>query len=323
MRRGTTKKDLCSSRRIILWYSASRIEFCKSYLREICILVERLVEGFAKLGLVRLTAEMVKIFVFGATGFIGCKLSVRSNSTSVCSEFCKSTVAVARALRTQGHRVYGLVRSTSKASELVKEEIIPILGKAENTDLWTGALEKLHIDVIVDCSGVMQGAMDILKACAAVSKKRIDTLGERGEKVTKLGFVYVSGLWVHGDSKEYGNDLLPMGANAPIKPAELVAWRVDVENELLRQSKVLNGVILRAGLLFGGSGSFIGGVWWSAIYGAIGKNEKSVELAGKEDTVLGLVHKDDFGQAVVKTVKKVCLMCLCREFDTWFDQLLT
>jgi nucleoside-diphosphate-sugar epimerase len=126
-----------------------------------------------------------------------------------------------------------------------------------------------------------------------------------GVKAAKLGFIYLSGMWIQGDSKEYGNELLPVGPNAPIKPAEAVAWKVEIENEILRQSEVLNAVILRAGLLFGGSGSFIGGLWWSEIQKAITNNDKTVELAGKPDSVLGLVHKDDIGQGFAKTVEKV------------------
>lgn len=147
--------------------------------------------------------------------------------------------------------------------------------------------------------------MGILKTCAAISQKRIEKFGEGGTKVAKLGFVYLSGLWVQGDSKAYGNDLLPVGNNAAVKPAEIVAWRVEVENEVLRQSEVLNGIVLRAGLLFGGSGSFIGDLWWGPIHRAIENGDKKVELAAKSDTILGLVHKDDVGQAFVKAIEKV------------------
>jgi nucleoside-diphosphate-sugar epimerase len=213
--------------------------------------------------------------------------------------------AVARSLRTQGHRVYGLARSPAKANQLVREEIIPVLGDAANPEGWASAIEKIHVDVVIDCSGVYQGAMDILKTCAKISETRIQKFGEGGAKAAKLGFVYLSGMWVQGDSKEYGNELLPVGANAPVKPAEIVAWRVDIENEVLRQSKVLNGVVLRAGLLFGGAGSFIGQIWWSPIQQAIANGDKTVELAARPDSVLGLVHKDDVGQAFVKTVEKV------------------
>jgi nucleoside-diphosphate-sugar epimerase len=112
-------------------------------------------------------------------------------------------------------------------------------------------------------------------------------------------------MWVQGDSKAYGNELLPVGENAAVKPPEMVGWRVELEHEVLRQSEVLNAVILRPGLLFGGTGSYIGMLWWSPIQQAIANHGEAVELGAKEDTILALVHKDDMGKAVVKTVEKV------------------
>ena len=202
--------------------------------------------------------------------------------------------------------MYGLARSSKKATELSRDEIIPIMGEAEKIDQWVAAAEKIHVDVIVDCSGVMQGAKDILQGCVTISKKRIEAFGTSGYKVAKLGYIYISGMLVHGDSQEYGNDLNPVGEHAPVKPGQLIAWRTSFESEALRQSKILNVVVLRPGLLFGGSMSFIAS-WWGPILAEVAKGEMNVELAGKEDAVIALVHRDDIGQAVTKTVERVCI----------------
>lgn len=191
-----------------------------------------------------------------------------------------------------------------KANALVKDEIIPVLGDASKAEAWGSAIEKENINVIVDCSAVYQGATDILNACASISKKRLATYGH-GSKGPKLGYIYLSGSWVLGDTQAYTEELSPVGAKAPVKPAELVAWRVDIENLLMEHSAVLNGISIRPGTMYGGNGSSIGQVWWAPIREAVSKGQDHAELPGRPEAILSLVHKDDVGGIVVKAVEKV------------------
>jgi len=59
---------------------------------------------------------MSSVLIFGATGFIG--------------------NAVAKEFQRKGYRVYGLVRTEDKAKILRKQEIIPVISKAQDTKVW-------------------------------------------------------------------------------------------------------------------------------------------------------------------------------------------
>ncbi|RPA95871.1 NAD(P)-binding protein [Choiromyces venosus 120613-1] len=85
---------------------------------------------------------MVKVFILGASGFIG--------------------FSVALALRRNGHRVYGLVLHFAKGLNLVKHEITPVIGDIFQPSSWTSVIESEGIDVIIDSSSVGQDANKIL-----------------------------------------------------------------------------------------------------------------------------------------------------------------
>lgn len=57
----------------------------------------------------------MKIFLTGATGYVG--------------------QAVIRALRTRGHEVSGLVRSSEGAKQLLEQSVAPVMGDLTNLDL--------------------------------------------------------------------------------------------------------------------------------------------------------------------------------------------
>ncbi|KAF3920200.1 hypothetical protein AA313_de0205724 [Arthrobotrys entomopaga] len=222
---------------------------------------------------------MVRVLLFGATGFIGS--------------------SVAAALRRRGHTVYAVARSEEKSIELSKLELIPILGDASQPESWVPVLDR--IDVVIDSSpsygGISEGILKAIKESPRVtSARKFDP---------KLGLIYVSGVWVHGDSQEVVSDREPTGQHVARKPAALVGWRPAFEDSILESRDVLDVAVIRAGVLFGGSGSLFQ-VWWKPIVEALKANKagESVTINGKDDTILALIHKDDYAEVILNAVEK-------------------
>lgn len=159
------------------------------------------------------------------------------------------------------------------------------------------------IDASPSYGGISEGLVKAIKGSSRVKNaKKTDP---------KLGFVYVSGIWVHGESAEWTNDRVVAGTDQAVKPATIVSWRPAFENSLLEKETrdVLDVAILRAGIVFGGSGSLFA-AWWAPFVEALktGKDKEEITITGKSDTALSLIHRDDFAEAVLKTVEKVCLL---------------
>ncbi|EPS39806.1 hypothetical protein H072_6416 [Dactylellina haptotyla CBS 200.50] len=223
---------------------------------------------------------MVRVLLFGATGFIGS--------------------SVAQALRRRAHTVYAVARTEEKTIELSKQELIPILGDASQPESWVPILDR--VDVVIDASpsygGISETILKGIKESPRVtSAKKHDP---------KLGYIYVSGIWVHGDSAELTTDRVPAGLHTERTPAKLVSWRPAFEDSVLGSRDLIDVTILRAGVLFGGSGSLFG-VWWKPFVEALKANaaNQPVTIVGKADTILAFVHKDDFAEAVLNTVEKL------------------
>ncbi|THG92554.1 hypothetical protein EW145_g8676, partial [Phellinidium pouzarii] len=67
----------------------------------------------------------MKVFIFGATGFIG--------------------LPVAQAFVRNGHEIFGQTRSASKAKLLESEEIIPVIADPEKSEEWVSYVEKADV----------------------------------------------------------------------------------------------------------------------------------------------------------------------------------
>lgn len=194
---------------------------------------------------------MPRILILGATGYIGS--------------------ALASSLLRADHSVYGLARTSSKATQLARLEIIPVLGSAQDSDPYIKLIKTAHIDIVVDCAGANQESAKILSDVERAGKERLTQGG------AKLGFVYTSGTWVHGSSQERCSDLDPVGTeDAKAKPPRLVAWRPQMERLVLNARDVLDTVVVRPALVYGREHAV-----WSSFFGPVLEAAKS----GKERAV--------------------------------------
>jgi nucleoside-diphosphate-sugar epimerase len=232
---------------------------------------------------------MVNVLVFGATGYIG-------------EALCQSLVT------SGNHRVYGLARSASKAAQLARGEVIPILGSlGENSGLLR-AIETYHINVIIDVSSAKDEISFFLQALVESEQKRLAAAKAAGIRTPKLGFIYASGTWVHGSSNSPVNDLTPVGLpNSPDQPPTLVSWRPVFERQVLAASEVLDTMVMRPALVYGRSCD-IWSTFFQVLFNAASSGPSTVSVGLDPESIPALVHVDDVASAIHAAVDKLPLI---------------
>ncbi|KAJ7831000.1 hypothetical protein B0H14DRAFT_3087883 [Mycena olivaceomarginata] len=205
----------------------------------------------------------MKILVLGATGFIG--------------------LPTAQALARAGHIVHGLARTEEKAKALAAEEStclacsFPASETAES-DVWIPLIETL--DVIIEALGPTLGRT---RSCA-----------RRGAPL--LSYIYTSGTWVHGDNRtDIVTDTTPI-----TRPAQLVVWRPELE-QLVVRSTAVNGIVVRPALVHGRSASILGPLFKSAAEGQI-------KWPGTPGGRYAVIHADDLADLFVRVAEKASLL---------------
>ena len=224
---------------------------------------------------------MVKVLVLGGTGYLG--------------------LPVALSLRRAGHQVYGLARSAQKVALLAKYEIHGVLGSIEDSG-YLRVIESENIDVVVDAASVNQAGSKILEDVLMMGKARLDKASGR---LPKLGFVYVSGFWVHGASDTMVNDLDLVGLEHSIaQPTPMVAWRPAHERRILETSDILNPVIIRPSMMYGGS-QWVYSSYFESLIDAAKEKAPSVSLPIDANAMLGLAHVEDVAAGIHLAVEKI------------------
>jgi len=232
---------------------------------------------------------MVNVLIVGATGYIGQALSQSL-------------------LRSGSHRVFGLARTPQKAKSLQAQEIIPIEGSITENASLLRALTYHHISVVVDVSGASQESRSLLILLKKIASDRLAVARDAKIRIPKLGFIYCSGTWVHGTSNEPVNDLMPVGAlNAPTVPAQLTAWRPQLEQEVLAAADVMDVMVVRPALVYGRAGA----IWSSLfeqIHAAAENGASTVTLKIEPDSRPGLIHVDDVASGFHVAIDKLPLI---------------
>jgi nucleoside-diphosphate-sugar epimerase len=178
----------------------------------------------------------MRVFLTGGTGYIGS--------------------AVLDALLRAGHRVTALVRDPEKAERLTARGAHAVVGELGTPKTYAAALE--NIEAVVHAAfeksprGVEKDSQAIETLLAALKRTN-------GQSPT---FIYTSGVWVIGSTTG------PADEDAPIEPAEHVAWRPEHERRVLEAGQ--NGVrtiVVRPGVVYGGSRGIVSDLLKDALNG--------------------------------------------------------
>jgi nucleoside-diphosphate-sugar epimerase len=234
---------------------------------------------------------MPRILILGATGYLGNRIA---------------TLLV----QSGQHTVYGVARTREKALQLAQEEIRPVLcpDPVNSPEAYLSAIRSFHIDIVVDVAGANQESSRFLDSVRKVGQEQLDDYRGRGVKGPKLGFIYCSGTWVHGSSDKAVTDLDVVGSGAETPPLDLVAWRAELENEILKSDNILDVLILRPALIYGRKLSI-----WSSFVTPIleaGRHKSTgpIDIPLDAGSRPGLIHVDDAATAFERAIEKLPLL---------------
>lgn len=183
---------------------------------------------------------MLRVFLTGATGYIGS--------------------AVLEALARRGHQVTAMVRDPERFSAGTTESVKPAVGSLREPAGWSRALANHDVFVHTAFDSSVHGP--------AADKAAVDTILDEARRAAASGrpvsVIYTSGVWVLGNTAE------PAGEDAPLQPAAMVAFRpVHEQAVLASQDARVRAVVVRPGIVFGGTRGIVGDLFRGATDGLI------------------------------------------------------
>jgi nucleoside-diphosphate-sugar epimerase len=216
----------------------------------------------------------MKVLVTGATGFVG--------------------GGAGRALRARGHEVLALVRKVGASPGLRESGATEVLG-----DLDSGQVPAAReVDAIIHCALAPFQGMRVSQAelnrLAALDEAWSLNLLRTGAGRARA-FVYLSGIWVYGDTGSAVAD----ETTAP-RPFRIAEFKVHAEQLVAAEARRLgyaSMVTLRAGTLYGPSGSF------EKFFLGPMRNKRKVRWFGSGEQSMCLIHVDDLGRACVQALE--------------------
>jgi nucleoside-diphosphate-sugar epimerase len=247
---------------------------------------------------------MPNILVLGATGTLG---------SALCAHLLNA-----------GHTVFGLARSPSKASGLLQSEIIPVLGSVESPQGITNTiLDHPEISVVVDAAAVYGESVTVLNVIKAASEERLKRFAAAGvpkDIAPKLGYVYVSGMWVHGSDKtNYKSDANPLTGDTDArttKPVTMVAWRPEIERLILSAEiqSLLDTAIVRPATLYGNTSAIWTGPM-TAVYSAVKNGASAAKVPLEAGGTPVFIHVADAASGISCVIEKLPLISKTPVFD--------
>ena len=197
----------------------------------------------------------MQILITGATGFIGS--------------------AVAEAVAKAGHAVHGLAQSPAAVSAIAGSGWVPVPGDVRAAaELESVAAAYDAVIHVANTGGSDAGAVD--RAATLAILRALDG--------TRRHFIYTSGIWVVGAGRT--------DESSAVNPAELVAWRGQLERDVLAAAPGVAAVVLRPAIVYGRGGG---------IPGMVARGELPVIAPGTQHWPL--VHVDDLADLYVRALR--------------------
>jgi len=204
----------------------------------------------------------MRIFLTGATGYVG---------SAVCD-------ALVRA----GHEVTALVRNPAKARRLSTQGVQLLAADLGDPTAYR--------DRIAGFDGYVHTALDASARAADVDRKAIETIRDIAWRSSRAVFIYTSGIWVLGSARE------PVDETAPTDPSPTAPFRAAHEQLVLdANGGGLRAIVVRPGMLYGGSQGFISDLLRDADNGI-------VRVIGNGDNHWALVYDRDVADLYVKLI---------------------
>lgn len=123
-----------------------------------------------------------------------------------------------------------------------------------------------------------------------MDRRVIETLRDRAWRASKSAFIYTSGVWVLGSSRE------PMDESAPVNPTPHVAWRAEHEPLVLEANGGgMRAIVVRPGIVYGGSDGIISGMLREA-------DNSIMRVIGSGENHWPMVYDRDLADLYVKLV---------------------
>ena len=180
----------------------------------------------------------MRVFLTGASGYIG---------TAVLDAFARA-----------GHHVTGLVRNSEKAAEVAAMGGVPLTGDLHDPASYRDAAEKHDVLIHAGFDGTRPAETDRLAIETLIAAGRAGGAGRPSV------LIYTSGIWVLGQTRR------PAAEDAPLNPAELVAYRPAHEQMVLSAAgEGLRTLVVRPGIVYGGSRGIVGDLFRHAVDGVI------------------------------------------------------
>ncbi len=210
----------------------------------------------------------MKIFVTGATGYIGTALSNK--------------------LVHSGHEVVGLTHSATKAPLLSAKGIKPILGDLNKPETYAHDLESSDVVIHTAFENGPQGP--------SADRTALKTIGAALKSAKKRRLlIYTSGVWVLG--RQTG---APANEKTPLNPPSIVTWRPEHENIALKFSEGQTTVaVVRPGCVYGDKNGLYGMMIQSAI------EKRMIRLVGNGLNCWANVYLEDLAELYHLIVKKM------------------
>jgi len=235
----------------------------------------------------------MRIFLTGATGYIGS--------------------AVLDALLRAGHDVTALVRNNAKAALVGGRGARPVVGNLADPESYRAAADAQdgYILTAFDAASGRGPAIDRIGLDTIIAAAKRPRTASSTAPQTRF-IIYTSGVWVLGRTPE------PAAENAPLNPIQLVSWRPDHEDYVLRSgTDRLRTIVVRPGVVYGRGSGIIGELFKAASNGLVrvvgdGNNhwpcvydrdlaDLYSKLAARDDAK-GVYHANDEGDERVNDI---------------------